>query len=55
MMDSIPIVAITGQVTLTKIGTDAFQETPVVEVTRTITKHSYLVSNVADIPYVVNE
>src|SRR5437879_12928627 len=42
-MDSAPVVAITGQVTTPVIGTDAVQETPIVEVTRPITKHHYLV------------
>ena len=42
-MDSIPIIAITGQVGTPVIGTDAFQETPIVEVCRAITKHHYLV------------
>ena len=42
-MDSIPIIAITGQVGTHVIGTDAFQETPIVEVCRGITKHHYLV------------
>ncbi|EPS62044.1 acetolactate synthase, partial [Genlisea aurea] len=55
MMDSIPMVAITGQVPRRMIGTDAFQETPIVEVTRSITKHNYLVLNVEDIPRIVKE
>ena len=42
-MDSLPLVAITGQVPSHVIGTDAFQETPMVEVCRAITKHHYLV------------
>ncbi len=37
------------------IGTDAFQETPIVEVTRQITKHNYLVMDVKDIPRVIKE
>ena len=37
------------------IGTDAFQETPIVEVTRQITKHNYLVMDVADLPRVMKE
>src|SRR6202162_4861504 len=44
-MDSVPLVAITGQVGTRFIGTDAFQETPMVEVCRAITKHHYLVRN----------
>ncbi|PWA98279.1 Acetolactate synthase, large subunit, biosynthetic [Artemisia annua] len=55
MLDSIPIVAITGQVPRRMMGTDAFQETPIVEVTRSITKHNYLVLNVQDIPRIVRE
>lgn len=55
MLDSIPIVAITGQVPRRMIGTDAFQETPIVEVTRSITKHNYLVLDVEDIPRIVHE
>jgi len=54
-MDSIPLVAITGQVPTTVIGTDAFQETPIVEICRAITKHHYLVTDVHDIPRVVKE
>jgi acetolactate synthase-1/2/3 large subunit len=49
------MVAITGQVPRRMIGTDAFQETPTVEITRQITKHNYLVMNVEDIPRVVRE
>src|SRR5438445_10909119 len=45
-MDSTPIVAITGQVGTPVIGSDASQETPIVEVCRAITKHHYLVTNV---------
>ncbi|KAL6125589.1 hypothetical protein ACLB2K_073645 [Fragaria x ananassa] len=55
LMDSIPMVAITGQVPRRMIGTDAFQETPIVEVTRSITKHNYLVLDVDDIPRIVKE
>ncbi|CAN0905957.1 Acetolactate synthase 3, chloroplastic [Linum grandiflorum] len=55
LLDSIPLVAITGQVPRRMIGTDAFQETPIVEVTRSITKHNYLVLDVDDIPRVVKE
>jgi acetolactate synthase-1/2/3 large subunit len=54
-MDSCPIVAITGQVAKKFIGTDAFQETPIVEVTRAITKHHYLITRFEDIPRVVKE
>ncbi|XP_059665115.1 acetolactate synthase 3, chloroplastic-like [Cornus florida] len=55
LLDSVPIVAITGQVPRRMIGTDAFQETPIVEVTRSITKHNYLVLDVEDIPRIVRE
>ncbi|CAJ1975060.1 unnamed protein product [Sphenostylis stenocarpa] len=55
MMDSVPVVAITGQVPRRMIGTDAFQETPIVEVSRSITKHNYLILDVDDIPRVVSE
>ena len=48
-LDSIPMVAITGQVPTHVIGKDAFQETPVVEVCRGITKHHYLVTDVNDL------
>jgi acetolactate synthase-1/2/3 large subunit len=54
-MDSLPIVAITGQVPTHVIGTDAFQETPMVEVCRAITKHHYLVQNARDIARIVKE
>ncbi|MEX1096997.1 MAG: biosynthetic-type acetolactate synthase large subunit [Planctomycetales bacterium] len=54
-LDSIPIVAITGQVPSPFIGTDAFQETPIVEVCRSITKHHYMVTSLDDIPRIVKE
>jgi acetolactate synthase-1/2/3 large subunit len=54
-MDSIPLLAITGQVPTHVIGTDAFQETPIVEVCRGITKHHYLVTDVKDVPRVMKE
>jgi acetolactate synthase-1/2/3 large subunit len=54
-MDSLPVVAITGQVPTHVIGTDAFQETPMVEVCRAITKHHYLVQNARDIARIVKE
>ena len=49
-MDSVPIVAITGQVNSTAIGTDAFQEADIRGITFPITKHSFLVTDAADIP-----
>jgi len=54
-LDSVPILAITGQVGTSVIGTDAFQETPIVEVCRSITKHHYLVTDVRDIARVMRE
>ncbi len=54
-LDSIPMVAITGQVPTPVIGSDAFQETPIVEVCRGITKHHYLITDVEDIPRVAKE
>src|SRR5215469_11073528 len=54
-LDSVPLVAITGQVGTTVIGTDAFQETPIVEVCRAVTKHHYLVQRTEDIPRVMKE
>ncbi|NOZ64722.1 MAG: biosynthetic-type acetolactate synthase large subunit [Caldiserica bacterium] len=48
-MDSIPMVAITGQVPTSMIGNDAFQEAPITEITKTITKHNYLVKNVEEL------
>src|SRR5438552_18671932 len=54
-MDSVPLVAITGQVPSHVIGTDAFQETPIVEVSRAITKHHYLVQHAREIARIVKE
>src|SRR5688572_86768 len=54
-LDSVPLVAITGQVGTAVIGTDAFQETPIVEVCRGITKHHYLVTDVKDVARVMKE
>lgn len=54
-LDSIPIVAITGQVGTSVIGCDAFQETPIVEVCRSVTKHHYLVTDPNDLARVVRE
>ena len=52
-MDSVPLLAITGQVNSHAIGTDAFQEADIVGITMPITKHSFLVTNAADIPGVM--
>ncbi|MCC6493730.1 MAG: acetolactate synthase large subunit, partial [Pirellulales bacterium] len=54
-LDSIPLLAITGQVPTKVIGSDAFQETPIVEVCRGITTHHYLVTDVNDVARVVRE
>ncbi len=54
-MDSVPIVAITGQVPTGLIGGDAFQEADAVGITRSITKHNYLIKDIRDIPRVVKE
>ncbi|MFQ3567344.1 MAG: biosynthetic-type acetolactate synthase large subunit [Aggregatilineales bacterium] len=55
MMDSSPIVCITGQVPRGAIGSDAFQETDVTGVTLPITKHNYLVMDVHELPYIIRE
>jgi hypothetical protein len=55
MMDATPVVAITGQVPTSVVGTDAFQEADVTGVTMPITKHNYLVTDVHDLPRVVAE
>jgi acetolactate synthase-1/2/3 large subunit len=52
-MDSVPLLAITGQVNSYAIGTDAFQEADIVGITMPITKHSFLVTKAADIPAVM--
>jgi acetolactate synthase-1/2/3 large subunit len=54
-MDSVPMVAITGQVSSAVIGSDAFQEADIVGITMPITKHSYLVTRAEDIPRVLAE
>jgi acetolactate synthase-1/2/3 large subunit len=54
-MDSVPIVAITGQVATHLIGTDGFQEADIRGITMPITKHSFLVTNADDIPRVIAE
>ena len=55
MMDSIPIVALTGQVPTKLIGSDAFQEADTFGITRSCTKHNFLVKNIADLPQIVHE
>ncbi len=54
-MDSVPLVAITGQVPSAAIGTDAFQEADIVGITMPITKHNFLVQSVEDIPRTIAE
>ncbi len=54
-MDSIPMVAITGQVRTSLIGNDAFQEADITGITRPITKHNYLVKDVKDLARTVRE
>jgi len=54
-MDSIPIIAITGQVPSAVLGSDAFQETDIVGATFPMVKHSYLVQDIADIPQIMHE
>ena len=54
-MDSVPMVAITGQVASTAIGTDAFQEADIRGITMPITKHNFLVTDPADIPRTIAE
>ncbi|MVA75628.1 acetolactate synthase large subunit [Auraticoccus sp. F435] len=55
MMDSVPIVAITGQVAGPSIGTDAFQEADIRGITMPITKHSFLITDAAEIPEAIAE
>ncbi len=55
LMDSIPVVALTGQVTSKLIGSDAFQEADTFGITRSCTKHNFLVKSVADLPQVIHE
>jgi len=54
-MDSVPIVAITGQVATPSIGTDAFQEADIRNITTPITKHNFLVTRTEDIPRAIKE
>ena len=54
-MDSVPLVAFTGQVPRSMIGTDAFQEIDITGITSPITKHNYLVQNVEDLPRIIAE
>lgn len=54
-MDSVPIIAITGQVKTSLIGNDAFQEADVTGITRSVSKHNYLVKDVKDLAYTMKE
>jgi acetolactate synthase-1/2/3 large subunit len=55
MMDSIPIVALTGQVSTKLIGSDAFQEADTFGITRSCTKHNFLVKTIAELPQAIHE
>jgi acetolactate synthase I/II/III large subunit len=55
LMDSIPIVAITGQVSTKLIGSDAFQEADTFGITRSCTKHNFLVKKLAELPQIIHE
>ncbi|MFA5198019.1 MAG: biosynthetic-type acetolactate synthase large subunit [Candidatus Omnitrophota bacterium] len=54
-MDSIPMVAITGQVPTALIGNDAFQEADITGITRPVTKHNYLVKDIKDLALIIRE
>ncbi len=54
-MDSIPIVAITGQVPTSLLGNDAFQESDITGITMPVTKHNYLVKRASDLPRILQE
>ncbi len=54
-MDSVPMVAFTGQVTTRDIGNDAFQEADIAGITRPITKHNYIVTDIRDLARIVRE
>jgi len=54
-MDSVPLVVICGQVPTNAIGNDAFQEADISGITRPVTKHNYLVSDIRDLPRVIKE
>lgn len=55
MLDSVPLVVITGQVSTAAIGTDAFQECDTTGITMAVTKHNFLVTEAADIPQVIHD
>jgi acetolactate synthase I/II/III large subunit len=54
-MDSVPLVAITGQVTTDLIGKDAFQEADITGITQPVTKHNYLIRDASEIPQTIKE
>jgi acetolactate synthase-1/2/3 large subunit len=54
-MDSVPMVALTGQVPTSLLGNDAFQESDITGITMPVTKHNYLVKNAADLPRIMRE
>src|SRR5690606_22315859 len=54
-MDSVPVVAFTGQVATSWIGKDSFQEADITGITMPITKHNYLVKSTEDLPRVIKE
>jgi acetolactate synthase I/II/III large subunit len=55
LMDSIPVVALTGQVSTKLIGSDAFQEADTFGITRSATKHNFMVRNIAELPQIIHE
>ncbi len=55
MLDSVPLVCITGQVSSAVLGTDAFQETDVIGITMPITKWNYQITNPDEIPYIISK
>jgi acetolactate synthase I/II/III large subunit len=55
LMDSVPIVALTGQVSTSLIGSDAFQEADTFGLTRSATKHNFLVKTIAELPQIIHE
>ncbi len=55
MMDSIPVIALTGQVSTKLMGSDAFQEADTFGITRSATKHNFLVKNISELPQIIHE
>ncbi len=55
MMDSVPMIAITGQVRTNALGKDSFQEADIIGITLSATKHNYLVKDVKDLPRIISE